>query len=64
MQMKVLMVKSGSVFQKILLWHYLHLEFGVYDGVAHCSISMGASVLIYETLFCFCGIDAKGIQKT
>ena len=27
-----------------------NLEFGVYDGVAHCNIRMEASVLIYEKL--------------
>ena len=27
-----------------------NLEFGVYDGVAHCNIRMKASVLIYEKL--------------
>ena len=45
MQMKVLMVQSGNVFQKL---H--NLEFGVYDRVAHCNIRMKASVLIYEKL--------------
>ena len=45
MQMKVLMVQFGNVFQKIS-----NLQFGVYDGAAHCNIRMKASVLIYETL--------------
>ena len=39
--MKVLMVQSGKVFQKI---------FGAYDGVKHCNIRMKDSVLIYEKL--------------
>ena len=36
--------------QKNTLVTLPNLEFGVYDGVAHCNIRMKASVLIYEKL--------------
>ena len=59
MQMKVLMVQSGNVFQKL---H--NLEFGVYDRVAHCNIRMKASVLIYEKLnFVYVVYMLKGFKK-
>ena len=42
-----------------------NLEFGVYDGVAHCNIRMKASVLIYEKLILFlwyaCQRDSKNV---
>ena len=51
MQMKVLMVQSGNVFQKNTFVRLPNLEFGVHDGLAHCTnIRMKASVLIYEKL--------------
>ena len=50
MQMKVLMVQCGNVFQKNTFVTSPNLEFDLYDGVAHCNIRMKASVLIYEKL--------------
>ena len=41
-----------------------NLEFGVYDGVAHCNIRMKASVLIYEKLnFVSVVYMLKGLKK-
>ena len=41
-----------------------NLEFGVYDGVAHCNIRMKASVLIYEKLnFVPVVYILKGLKK-
>ena len=41
-----------------------NLEFGVYDGVAHCNIRMKASVLIYEKLnFVSVVYMLKGFKK-
>ena len=48
--MKVFMVQSGNVFQKNTFATLPNLEFGVYDGVAHCNIRLKASALIYEKL--------------
>ena len=65
MQMKVFMVQSANVFQKILLLHYVpNLEFGVYDGVTHCNIRMKDSVLIYEKInFVSVVYMLKGFKK-
>ena len=41
-----------------------NLEFGVYDGIAHCNIRMKASVLIYEKLkFVLVVYMLKGFKK-
>ena len=41
-----------------------NLEFGVYDGIAHCNIRMKASVLIYEKLnFALVVYMLKGFKK-
>ena len=59
MQMKVLMVQSGNVFQKILLLHYL-IQNLVYMMVQHTAIS----VLIYEKLnFVSVVYMLKGFKK-
>ena len=47
MQMKVLMLQNGNVFQEKPVT-LPNLEFGVYDGVAHWNIRMKAAVLIYD----------------
>ena len=63
--MKVFMVQSANVFQKILLLHYVpNLEFGVYDCVTHCNIRIKDSVLIYEKLnFVSVVYMLKGFKK-
>ena len=38
---------NGTIWKRIPL---PNLEFGVYDGVAHCNIRMKAPVLMYEKL--------------
>ena len=48
MQMKVLIVQSGNVFQKNTFVTLPYLEFGVYNGVAHCNIRMKA-INLWET---------------
>ena len=59
---------NGTIWERISKNAFVtlpYLEFGVYNGVAHCNIRMKASVLIYEKLnFVFVGIHAKGIQTT
>ena len=41
-----------------------NLEFGAYDGVAHCNIRMKASVLIYEKLIFVSAVYMlKGFKK-
>ena len=50
--------------QKNTLVTLPNLEFGVYDGVAHCNIRMKASVLIYEKLnFVSVAYMLKGFKK-
>ena len=50
--------------QKNTLVTLPNLEFGVYDGVAHCNIRMKASVLIYEKLnFVSVVYMLKGFKK-
>ena len=42
---------NGTIWERIPKNTFVtlpNLEFGVYDGVAHCNIRMKASVLIYE----------------
>ena len=44
---------NGTIWERIPKNTFVtlpNLEFGVYDGVAHCNIRMKASVLIYEKL--------------
>ena len=44
---------NGAIWEHILKNTFValpNLEFGAYDGVAHCNIRMKASVLIYEKL--------------
>ena len=59
---------NGAIWERISKNTFVtlpYLEFGVYNGVAHCNIRMKASVLIYKKLnFVFVGIHAKGIQTT
>ena len=63
MQIKVLMVQSGNVFQKTLVT-LPNLEFGLYDGVARCNIRLKASALIYEKLnFVSVVYMLKGFKK-
>ena len=52
---------NGTIWKRIPL---PNLEFGVYDGVAHCNIRMKASVLIYEKLnFVSVAYMLKGFKK-
>ena len=63
MQIKVLMVQSGNVFQKTLVT-LPNLEFGLYDGVARCNIRLKASALIYEKInFVSVVYMLKGFKK-
>ena len=59
---------NGAIWERISKNTFVtlpYLEFGVYNGVAHCNIRMKASVLIYKKLnFVSVGIYAKGIQTT
>ena len=59
---------NGAIWERISKNTFVtlpYLEFGVYNGVAHCNIRMKASVLIYKKLnFVSVGIHAKGIQTT
>ena len=59
---------NGTIWERISKNAFVtlpYLEFGVYNGVAHCNIRMKASVLIYKKLnFVSVGIHAKGIQTT
>ena len=59
---------NGTIWERISKNAFVtlpYLEFGVYNGVAHCNIRMKASVLIYKKLnFVSVGIYAKGIQTT
>ena len=44
---------NGTIWERISKNAFVtlpYLEFGVYDGAAHCNIRMKASVLIYEKL--------------
>ena len=44
---------NGTIWERIPKNTFVtlpDLEFGVYDGVAHCNIKMKASVLIYEKI--------------
>ena len=44
---------NGTIWERIPKNTFVtlpNLEFGVYDGVAHCNIKMKASVLIYEKI--------------
>ena len=44
---------NGTIWERIpknIFVTLPNLEFGVYDGVAHCNIKMKASVLIYEKI--------------
>ena len=44
---------NGTIWERIPKNTFIilpNLEFGVYDGVAHCNIRMKASVLVYEKL--------------
>ena len=45
---------NGTIWERIPKNTFVtlpNLEFGVYDGVAHCNIRMKASVLIYKKLY-------------
>ena len=59
---------NGTIWERIPKNTFVtlpNLEFGVYDGVAHCNIRMKASVLIYEKLILFlwyaCQRDSKNV---
>ena len=57
---------NGTIWERIPKNTFVtlpNLEFGVYDGLAHCTnIRMKASVLIFSIYSC--GIHAKGIEKS
>ena len=65
MQMKAF---NGTIQERIPKNTFVtlpNLEFGVYDGVAHCNIRMKASALIYEKLnFVSVVYMLKGFKKT
>ena len=58
---------NGTIWERIPKNTFVtlpNLEFGVYDGVAHCNIRMKASVLIYEKLnFVSVAYMLKGFKK-
>ena len=58
---------NGTIWERIPKNTFVtlpNLEFGVYDGVAHCNIRMKASVLIYEKLnFVSVVYMLKGFKK-
>ena len=58
---------NGAIWESIPKSTFVilpNLEFGVYDGVAHCNIRMKASVLIYEKLnFVPVVYMLKGLKK-
>ena len=58
---------NGTIWERIPKNTFVtlpNLEFGVYDGVAHCNIRMKASVLIYEKLnFVPVVYILKGLKK-
>ena len=59
---------NGTIWERIPKNTFVtlpNLEFGVYDGVAHCNIIMKVSVLIYEKLnFVSMVFMVKGFRKS